>query len=89
LIFPEGITTPDGELLPFQAGIGLLAAQLNLPVVPIRLTGLFDLRQAERRIAPRGHVRVTIGKPVRFPASQDSNEIARELQRRVAELESD
>jgi long-chain acyl-CoA synthetase len=89
LIFPEGITTPDGQLLPFQAGIGLLAAQLNLPVVPIRLTGLFDLRQAERRIASRGHVRVTIGKPVRFPTGQDANEIARELQRRVAELESD
>ncbi len=89
LIFPEGITTPDGQLLPFQAGIGLLAAQLNLPVVPIRLTGLFDLRQAERRIASPGHVRVTIGKPVRFPAGQDPKEIARELQRRVAELGSD
>jgi long-chain acyl-CoA synthetase len=89
LIFPEGVTTPDGQLLPFQAGIGLLAAQLNLPVVPIRLTGLFDLRQAERRIAPPGHIRVTIGKPIRFPASQDPNEIARELQHRVAELEPD
>jgi long-chain acyl-CoA synthetase len=89
LIFPEGITTPDGQLLPFQAGIGLLAAQLNLPVVPIRLTGLLDLRQAERRTARPGHVRVTIGKPVRFSAGQDPNEIARELQHRVAELESD
>jgi long-chain acyl-CoA synthetase len=89
LIFPEGITTPDGQLLPFQAGIGLLAAQLNLPVVPIRLTGLFDLRQAERRIARPGHIRVTIGEPVRFPAGQDANEIARELQNLVAELESE
>ena len=89
LIFPEGITTSDGQLLPFQAGIGLLAAQLGVPVVPIRLTGLFDLRQAERRIARPGRIRVTIGKPVRFPAGQDPNEIARELQRRVAELESD
>jgi long-chain acyl-CoA synthetase len=86
LIFPEGITTPDGQLLPFQAGIGLLAAQLNLPVVPIRLAGLFDLRQAERLIARPGHIRVTIGAPVRFTPDQDRNEIAYELQRRVAEL---
>lgn len=86
LIFPEGITTPDGQLLPFQAGIGLLAAQLNLPVVPIRLAGLFDLRQAERRTARPGHIRVTIGAPVRFTPDQDRNEIAYELQRRVAEL---
>lgn len=86
LIFPEGITTPDGQLLPFQAGIGLLAAQLSLPVVPIRLAGLFDLRQAERRAARPGHIRVTIGAPVRFTPDQDPNEIAGELRRRVAEL---
>ncbi len=86
LIFPEGITTPDGQLLPFQAGIGLLAAQLNLPVVPIRLAGLFDLRQAERRTARPGHIRVTIGAPVRFAPDQDRNEIAGEIRRRVAEL---
>jgi long-chain acyl-CoA synthetase len=86
LIFPEGITTPDGQLLPFQAGIGLLAAQLSLPVVPIRLAGLFDLRQAERRAARPRHIRVTIGAPVRFTPDQDPNEIAGELRRRVAEL---
>jgi long-chain acyl-CoA synthetase len=86
LIFPEGITTPDGQIQPFQAGIGLLAAQLNLPVVPIHIAGLFDLRQAERRVARPGHIRVTIGKPVRFASDQNPKEIARELQRRVAGL---
>jgi long-chain acyl-CoA synthetase len=73
-------------LLPFQAGIGLLAAQLSLPVVPIRLAGLFDLRQAERRTARPGHIRVTIGAPVRFTPDQDPNEIAGEIRRRVADL---
>ncbi len=87
LIFPEGITTPDGQLLPFQAGIGLLAAQLNLPVVPMRITGLFELRQTKRRTARPGHIHVTIGAPVRFTSDQDPNEIALELQRRVAELQ--
>lgn len=86
LIFPEGITTPDGHLLPFQAGIGLLAAQLNLPVVPMRIDGLFELRQAERRTASPGHIHVTIGAPVRFTLDQDPKEIALELQRRVAGL---
>jgi long-chain acyl-CoA synthetase len=88
LIFPEGITTPDGQIQPFQAGIGLLATQLNLPVVPIHIAGLFDLRQAQRRVARPGHIRVTIGEPVRFASDQDPHEIACELQRRVAELPS-
>jgi long-chain acyl-CoA synthetase len=86
LIFPEGLTTPDGEIHTFRAGIGLLATQLDLPVIPMRIDGVFDLRQAGRRIARPGHVRVTIGKPVRFAAGQDANGIARDLQRRVAEL---
>lgn len=86
LVFPEGQTTEDGQMVPFRSGIGLLAKQLNIPVVPMRLDGLFDLRQAERIIARPGHVRVTIGPPVRFSPAQDANEIARELERRVADL---
>jgi long-chain acyl-CoA synthetase len=45
LIFPEGAETKDGKLQPFKAGIGLLASELNIPVIPIMLRGLFDLKQ--------------------------------------------
>jgi long-chain acyl-CoA synthetase len=88
LVFPEGRTTNDGQLSPFRAGIGLLAKQLNVPVVPMCLEGLFDLKAEERIVARPGHVRVTIGKPVRFSPDQDANEIAEELRRRVLELQS-
>jgi long-chain acyl-CoA synthetase len=86
LVFPEGQTTEDGRIAPFRGGVGLLAKQLNLPVVPIRLAGLFDLRQENRILTRPGHVQVTIGKPVRFSADQDPNEITKELERRVSEL---
>jgi len=86
LIFPEGITTPNGELQPFRSGIGLLAKELDLPVVPIRLDGLFDMKQANRILHRPGSVRVTIGVPVRFSGDADARQIAAELGRRVAEL---
>jgi long-chain acyl-CoA synthetase len=86
LVFPEGQTTEDGRIAPFRAGAGLLAKQLNIPIVPIRLAGLYDLRQKNQIFARPGHVQVTIGKPVRFTAEQDANEIAKELERRVLEL---
>ncbi len=86
LIFPEGHTTEDGHIAPFRAGVGLLAKQLNIPVVPMRLGGLFDLRQKNRILTRPGHVQVTIGKPVRFSPNQDANEITEELERRVREL---
>jgi long-chain acyl-CoA synthetase len=88
LVFPEGKTTEDGDMLPFRSGIGLLAKQLNIPVVPIHLHGLFDLKQREHIFARPGHVQATIGAPVRFAPNQDANEIARELERRVRELQS-
>jgi long-chain acyl-CoA synthetase len=88
LVFPEGQTTEHGHMIPFRSGIGLLARHLNIPVVPIRLDGLFDLQQAKRIFAWPGHVRVTIGPPVHFSPHQDAKEIASELEKRVRELQS-
>jgi long-chain acyl-CoA synthetase len=87
LVFPEGRTT-DGMMVPFQSGIGLLAAKLNIEVVPMYLVGLSDLKAENRILTRPGHVQVRIGKPVRFAATQDPHEIAAELERRVRELQS-
>jgi long-chain acyl-CoA synthetase len=86
LVFPEGQTTTDGSIVAFRSGIGLLAKQLNIPVVPVRLAGLYDLKQRNRILARPGHVKVVIGRPIRFAPDQDANEITRELERRVTEL---
>jgi long-chain acyl-CoA synthetase len=86
LIFPEGQITEDGRMAPFRSGIGLLAKRLNLPIVPMRIDGLFEVRRAKQIMAKPGQVTVTIGPPLRIDADQDPNEIARELERRVAEL---
>jgi long-chain acyl-CoA synthetase len=88
LVFPEGKTTEDGDMFPFRLGIGLLAKQLNVPVVPIYLHGLFDLKQRAQIVTRPGHVRATIGAPVRFASNQDASEITRELERRVRALQS-
>jgi long-chain acyl-CoA synthetase len=88
LVFPEGKTTENGDMLSFRSGIGLLARQLNIPVVPIYLHGLYNLKLRERIFARPGQVQATIGAPVRFAPGQDANEISRELERRVRELQS-
>ncbi|MGB7284818.1 MAG: AMP-binding protein [Candidatus Acidiferrum sp.] len=88
LVFPEGKTSEDGEMAEFRPGIGLLAKQLNLPVVPVFLDGLFDLKQTKRISARPGHVRVTIGQSMRFSPEQDPNEITSEIERAVRALQS-
>lgn len=86
LIFPEGHHTADGKMRPFQAGIGLLANNLGIPVVPMRIDGLFELKQAGKRFARPGQVRVKIGATVQFVPGSDPEWITRELQKKVAEL---
>ncbi len=86
LVFPEGEITQDGKIGPFRTGIGLLANRLNLPVVSMRLDGLFELQQARRRNLRFGQVRITIGAPVTFSPDAEPEQITRALEMRVCEL---
>jgi long-chain acyl-CoA synthetase len=86
LVFPEGHHTSDGKLRPFRAGVGLLANNLGIPVVPMRIDGLFALKKARKKFALPGMVQVKIGAPVRFAPQSDPQGIARDLQKKVEEL---
>jgi len=81
LIFPEGTETKDGELQPFKAGIGLLASELKIPVVPIMLRGLFEVKQRGQRFVKPGAVSVTFGEQITFTNDETASEITIELDR--------
>jgi len=88
LVFPEGIIndrdTPDMVL--FQPGIGLLAQNLRLPIVPIRLDGVWQMKQQHRRLARLGELTVHIGAPITFSPEASPAEIASQLQSMVRSL---
>ena len=86
LIFPEGRGTQDGHMGLFRTGIDLLASKLNLPVVPLRIDGLFDLKQAGKIMTAPGAIRVSIGAPIRFDPDTDPNSIARQLEAKASSL---
>jgi long-chain acyl-CoA synthetase len=86
LVFPEGRHTTDGKMFPFRSGVGLLVKNLGIPVVPMRIVGLFELKSAGRRTARPYQVKVKIGSPVRFESDSDPEQIAGELQRKVGQL---
>ncbi len=88
LVFPEGRRTQDGNLSPFQAGVGILANNLRIPIVPMRIDGLFELAQSGKMLARPGTVRVTIGAPIRFEPNADPTAIALKLEKIVRELGS-
>src|SRR5208282_5463995 len=86
LVFPEGRHTVDGKINPFRAGIGLLAQNLGIPVVPMRITGLFELKQAGKKFAAPWKISVRIGSPIKFAPDSEPEQIAQDLQCAVQSL---
>ena len=88
LVFPEGERAPRGQMhmSSFKTGIGLLAKELNVTVVPVKLHGLYELKQRQKYFAPPGVVRVVFGEPIKFDTRLKPAAIAEELECRIAAL---
>jgi long-chain acyl-CoA synthetase len=82
LVFPEGVVnnSEDGRMAPFQSGIGLLAENLGIPIVPVRLDGVWQMKREHRRLARLGEITVHIGAPVKFSPGSPPDEVARHLE---------
>jgi long-chain acyl-CoA synthetase len=95
LLYPEGERSTDGRLLPFRTGVGILARDLHLPVVPCAVWGLLAvLPKGARR--PRGiwrrraPVAVRFGEPIRAPRTdEDPRAVVEEIRARIGSLMED
>jgi len=88
LVFPEGEVnnTATGEMAPFQSGIGLLAENLGLSIIPVRLDGVWQMKRERRRLARSGELTVRIGAPLSFPLGTPAEAVARKLENAVRTL---
>jgi len=88
LVFPEGEVnnSEDGRMAPFQSGIGLLAENLGIPIVPMRLDGVWQMKREHRRLARFAEITVRIGAPVTFATGTPPEEIANNLESLVRSL---
>ena len=67
LLFPEGTRNLGEEMAPFRQGIGLLAAQSRVPVLPIALVGLRALSSRKAHWFRSGRLEVRLGPIVTLP----------------------
>lgn len=65
LVFPEGTRTRPGALGAPRRGVGRLALETGVPVVPLAILGTESVRRGWR-VRPR-KVRVRAGRPLTFP----------------------
>jgi long-chain acyl-CoA synthetase len=62
-VFPEGGRSTDGKVKTFKKGVGILAKELNIPLVPVYIDGAFKAL-SRGRIFPRfNKIRIIFGKP--------------------------
>jgi long-chain acyl-CoA synthetase len=85
LIFPEGKRTEAGEIIPFKAGVGMIASRLEIPVVPVRLEGLDRILHQSWSFPKRGRARVTFGPPMLLTGN-DYAEVAGRVEAAVRAL---
>ena len=69
--------------------MGLLATRLGVPVIPVQIDGLYELRAAGRRTARPRQVKVTIGAPMKVELDADPAWVSRDLEQRIRDLDPD
>jgi 1-acyl-sn-glycerol-3-phosphate acyltransferase len=63
-VFPEGGRTSDGALRPFLLGAAYLAIRAQVPIVPIALSGVYDLLPIHTRHFYPCKLTVHVGAPI-------------------------
>ena len=76
LVFPEGEMTRVGRMLPFKRGIGLLALETRVPIVPVWLEGVGAILPPDTAWPRRGRARVVIGAPLDPPDPLRDNPVS-------------
>lgn len=88
LVFPEGTRSPDGKLQPFRPGIGLLAQESCVPVVPVALIGLGEMRSGKARWFRSGQLEVRLGEVVPVNEGAKPAELTATFEESVRRLRS-
>lgn len=97
-IFPEGGRSTDGTLQPFKKGVGILAKELQVKLVPVYIDGSYQVLPRGKFFPSFHKVKVIFGKPC-FPdelkvtgkqlgAEDDYQAIAMGLKEKVRQISS-
>ena len=64
-IYPEGTRSPDGRLYRGRIGVGWLAVNSGVPVIPVAMKGTDRILPPGRTIPRPGRIEIIIGEPLK------------------------
>jgi len=79
VLYPGEARSTSGQLLPFKAGVGMIASEMRVPIVPVKLSGSFDILPKGKLFPFKESVKVVFGKPLFFQGRHDHERIARQV----------
>ena len=86
LFFAEGSRSKDGTLRPFKKGAFRLAAEQNLPILPVTLIGTGKIQPAKSILFFPGRVKMVIHPAIEVPVgqTQDVRELIQQTRTAIA-----
>ncbi len=63
-IFPEGERSIDGKVKEFKKGIGIIAKEFDIPLVPVYIKGAFEAWPRTQRFPKLHPIKIRFGDPV-------------------------
>ncbi len=87
-VFPEGGRTFTGELKPFLSGAAYLAIRAQVPLVPIALSGVYDLLPIHTHHFYPGVLTLAAGEPIETKGMtpRQTNELTAQLRDAIQSL---
>ena len=85
VIFPEGTRTKDGQVGRFKRGAFQIALDLKLPIIPISLSGCYDVLPKGKPFVYRRPVRMYVGKPIDITQFENNNDAIDFVRNKVIE----
>lgn len=84
-VFPEGNRSRDGKTKEFKKGVGIIAKELNIPVIPVAIQGTFAMLPRDKSFPRPAKVSISFGKPI-HPDTMDYDEIVKRLREGVVKM---
>ncbi len=89
MVFPEGTRSRDGAMQRFRPGIGLLAQESGVPVLPVALIGLGEMRRGKARWFRSGRLEVHVGRVIPVDENAEAGELTARFEESVRRLRLD
>lgn len=85
VIFPEGTRTHTGSVASFKKTFAILAKELDVPVVPVRIEGAYEAWPRNKRLPRRHKVSVTYLEPLHPVEDESYEEFAARVRKAIVE----